>query len=347
MPLVVSCLAAAVWLLAGAGPAAAHALDPSLLELRELGNGAIEVTWRTPVVTLGNEPPRPVLPCEATTEPEDRLSEDGRSLIRTWQMACDRPLAGRQVEVEGLLPSGSETLLRWSRTDGETIQRVLSARQPSLVLPSDPTWHNVAVDYLRFGCEHILQGFDHLAFVFGLFLLVSGRRLVITVTAFTVGHSLTLALVVLGAMTPPSALVETAIAASILVLAVELARRKASETGERAESWLRRRPWTVAGGFGLLHGMGFAGALRETGLPQEEIPLALASFNVGIELGQLVFVAALAVTAALLAPVVRAGLRRLEQPVPVWHAFGRGTAVYALGTIAAYWTLQRLGGVIL
>lgn len=330
-------------------PLRAHPLDPSLLELRETGDGVVEVTWRTPLATLGDSPPEPRLPCEAAGEESAAVSDDGRALVRRWRIRCSGEhgaagaLVDRRVEVANLRTTGSDALLRWIRPGDEgepaIYQQVLSARDPAVVLPRDPSRLDVAADYLRFGFDHILEGFDHLAFVFGLFLLVAGRRLVLTVTAFTVGHSLTLALVVLGALVPPSSLVETAIAASILVLAVELARpdapeRSAEET-KADESWLRRRPWLVAGGFGLLHGLGFAGALRETGLPDGEIPLALAAFNVGIELGQLAFVAVLVLLAALAALVV---------PFASWHSRARSLAVYGLGTLAAFWTLERFAG---
>ena len=189
---------------------------------------------------------------------------------------------------------------------------------------SDPTPGRltVFVDYLTIGFEHILSGADHLLFVFGLFLLCSGiAPLAKTVTAFTVGHSITLSLAALGYARFPSGPIEVLIAATVLALAVDLARDEARPT------WMRRFPWPMALVFGLLHGLGFAGALREVGLPDGEIPMALFSFNVGIEIGQLTFVAAL----LALTPLVR----RIPIPLP------RRVAVYAMGSLAAFWMIER------
>jgi len=179
-------------------------------------------------------------------------------------------------------------------------------------------------DYVRLGVHHIATGFDHLLFVFGLVLLANGtRRLLWTVTAFTAGHSVTLSLATLGVVRFPTAPIELAIAATILVLALELAQ-------ERSESWLRRRPWAVAFAFGLLHGFGFAGALAEVGLPQEEIPVALLAFNLGIELGQLAFVACVLALRSLVAPALAGA--------PAWL---RNAPVTVMGALAVYWCLDR------
>ena len=167
---------------------------------------------------------------------------------------------------------------------------------------------------------------DHLLFVFGLLLLCSASRLLVqTITAFTVGHSLTLSAAVLGLATVPSRPLEVLIAASVLALAVELARHVDGPT------WLRRFPWAMAVAFGLLHGFGFAGALAEAGLPPDDVPLALVSFNGGIELGQLAFVGAVLVAGALVG-------RRL----PAMATRGTRVAVYAMGVLSAYWCLERV-----
>jgi hydrogenase/urease accessory protein HupE len=183
-------------------------------------------------------------------------------------------------------------------------------------------------DYLRLGVLHIATGFDHLLFVFGLVLLAnSARRQVWTVTAFTAGHSVTLSLAALGVVRVPTAPIEVAIAATILALALELAR---GEPAPGKEGALRRRPWAVAFTFGLLHGFGFAGALAEVGLPQEEIPVALFSFNLGIELGQLAFVALVLVLRRALAPAL--------SRAPAWIV---RAPVTAIGALAVYWCLDR------
>jgi hypothetical protein len=179
-------------------------------------------------------------------------------------------------------------------------------------------------DYSLLGMEHIWGGIDHLLFVFGLLLLVGGgSRLLWTITAFTVGHSITLSLVTLGFFDYPVALVEFAIALSIFVLAVELTRISKHDL-------LWRNPWWLAGGFGLLHGMGFAGALAETGLPQDNLPLALLFFNVGIEIGQIAFIL-----------VVLAVWWVIRRPLTPWKDRLLPVPVYILGALSAMWCIER------
>ena len=208
--------------------------------------------------------------------------------------------------------------------DGIFHQAVLTASEPDFTIPKEGSAGTVALDYTWLGAEHIWAGPDHLFFVMGLLLLVGwNRRLIYTVTAFTLGHSVTLAMVTLGLFDYPVSLVEFMIALSIYVLAVELARG-----ADGGALW--RQPWWLAGGFGLLHGMGFAGALAETGLPQSNVPLALLFFNVGIELGQLAFIALLVLIAAT-------GVRALGQRVIALLPL----PVYALGGLSAMWCIER------
>jgi len=214
--------------------------------------------------------------------------------------------------------------------DGRSVQAVLRGSQPFHVVPERPSRLGVVRDYLRLGLEHIASGLDHLLFVLGLLLLVGGRLapVVKTVTAFTLGHSVTLSLAVLGFVRFPVGLIELAIAASVFVLGAELARGPGAPA-----SRLRRFPWAMAGAFGLLHGFGFAGALAQVGLPSGEIPLSLFAFNLGIELGQLAFVA-LALAGWRLLVLARA-------PAPAWL---RAAPAYGIGTLAAYWCLERAAG---
>jgi hypothetical protein len=234
--------------------------------------------------------------------------------------------------LNGLDASPADALLRVELADGRHVQAVLRGSQPFYVIPARSSRLDVAVDYARLGVEHMGGGLDHLLFVLGLLLLVRGRvkAVVQTVTAFTVGHSVTLSLAVLGFVRFPVALIELAIAGSVFLLAAELARGPGAPP-----SRLRRFPWAMAGAFGLLHGFGFAGALAEIGLPSSEIPLSLFAFNLGIELGQLAFVG------AVLAAWTFA--TRVRVPVPSWsHA----VPAYGIGCLAAYWCLERAASLI-
>jgi hydrogenase/urease accessory protein HupE len=254
-------------------------------------------------------------------------SVDGASASLRWTAACGSGgLVGETLRVEGLDGSGIDVIVRVELADGLRIQKVLSRGAAAFTVPERAQRLGVVADFGALGVQHIATGLDHLLFVFGLLLWVRGRRrLVATITAFTVGHSVTLSLAVLGVVAFPARWIEVAIAGSLLVLAAELARPASS-----APSSMGRRPWALALAFGLLHGFGFAGALAEAGLPVGEIPLALFAFNAGIEVGQLVFVAGF----LLLRPMVE----RLAVGGPAWLA---RAPVYAMGSLAAYWCLER------
>ena len=319
-------IAALFVLLAMPALAAAHALDPALLDVRETAGGVAEVLWRTSSSRAAGTQVDPVLPasCRVAREPV-ATEEDGAVSVR-WAVDCgDGGWVGQRVAVDGLAGAGTDALVRIALADGRVVQRVVRAAEPELIVPARPRALTVAADYGRLGVTHILAGLDHLLFVLGLVLLVGpGRRLVTTVTAFTVGHSITLTLAALELARVPARPMEVLIAASVLLLAMELARPAA------APSRLGRVPWVMALGFGLVHGLGFAGALREIGLPAGDVPLALASFNVGVELGQLAFVAVVLGAGALL---------RFAGPAPRWRKL---VPVYAMGTLAAFWCFERI-----
>jgi hydrogenase/urease accessory protein HupE len=329
LPLFIALATAAF--LASALQATAHPLAPALLQLEEQPNGEVEVLWKRSSLSVPGSNIQPVVPeaCPAKTQP--RFEEQGVAVLVRWTIDCSATgLIGQPLRIDGLGPAKIDTLVRISLADGRQIQSVLRRGDPSMVIPERATKGDVFLDYLTIGFEHILSGADHLLFVFGLFLLCSTLGpLIKTVTSFTVGHSITLSLAALGYTNLPSGPIEVLIAASVLALAVELARKTDKET------LMRRYPWPVALLFGLLHGMGFAGALREVGLPQGEIPMALFSFNVGIELGQLVFVIGLVAASAL--------LQRVELParLPVTSARARRLAIYVMGSLAAFWTIER------
>lgn len=306
--------------------AGAHPLAPALLELHELGDRRVAVTWKTALQRAPGVEIAPVLPAGCRDENEPQVSADGESVTATWTLCCDAPsLVGARVGVDGLRRAKIEALVRVTLADGRVIRSVLRAAEPRLTIPPRERRLDVLRAYAGLGIEHILSGFDHLLFIAGLLLLVRGGWLLVeTITAFTVGHSITLSLAALDLVRVPARPIELLIALSVFVLAVELARPP------DPPSLLRRRPWIMAFAFGLLHGLGFASALREAGLPQADVPLALFSFNLGIEIGQLAFVAALLLAAA--------ALRRTRLRWPRWAA---QIPLYVIGSLAAFWCFER------
>jgi len=309
-------------------PAAAHRLAPSLLQLVEREDGGVDVVWRTSLLVPSGTAPAPVLPedCVSRGEPEASRSDTAATL--RFSVACPDGLVGRTLSVRGLAESGTNALVRVELADGRRLRAVLHAGAPAYLVPARESAARVAAGYLRLGVHHIAGGLDHVLFVLGLVLLVRGaRRLLATVTAFTAGHSVTLCLAALGLVRVPAAPVEVAIAASVFWLALELC-------GAAPGRLAARRPWALAGGFGLLHGLGFAGALTAVGLPPGDVSLALAAFNAGVELGQLALVAAIVAARRVLPDAGDAG--RALRPL-------RLAPAYAMGTLAAYWILARVG----
>ncbi|EJN26974.1 HupE / UreJ protein [Pseudomonas sp. GM78] len=310
--------------------AMAHESRPAYLELNETAAGRYDVLWRTPVLS-GMRLPIVLRFAEGVrTVVEPVESELNDSLIERRVIdAGTTGLVGQRIEFIGLQASITDVLVRVSRLDGSLTTTLVHPAQPWLEIAATPGMFSVAGAFLIHGIQHILGGFDHLLFVFGLLLLVSnGWMLVKTITAFTLAHSITLALAALGAVRLPGPPIEAMIALSILLLAVEIARKNRGQS-----SFTIQWPWVVAFYFGLLHGFGFAGALAEIGLPQRDLPLALFSFNVGVEIGQLLFVAVVL--------SLRALLLRFRLPRPAL-LYARPVASYALGTLAAFWFFERL-----
>jgi hydrogenase/urease accessory protein HupE len=325
-------VAAALVLATASVPAGAHPLAPSLLEVREGSAGRVDVRWRTPLLVPAGVELRPVLPPDCVVSSPHSITRDVNSLtVRTVFACAEEGLVGASLGVAGLAESGTDVLLRVELEDGRRLRQVLSAERTSWRIPERQAPLSVAASYLGLGFRHMTTGPDHLLFLLALLLLVRGvAALLVTVSAFTVGHSVTLCLAALGFVSFPVRVAELLIAVSVLALAVELAR-----SGPAPASRSVRGPAIAALGFGLLHGLGFAGALTQVGLPPEEIPVALVSFNVGIELGQIAFVAGFL------------GLRRWVGPrlegVPDWAA---RVPAYAIGTLAAWWCFQRVGDLL-
>lgn len=307
----------------------AHEARPGYLQLRQVAPQTIELLSKVPA--QGGQPLslHPRLPdhCEPVTPPVTH-NVDGAYTQRVT-LRCAAPLAGDTVRIDGLSSTQTDVLVRFERLDGSVQVTRLTPAAPSFVVAASPTAGEVASTYLLIGIEHILLGIDHLLFVLALLFLVQGwRRLVATITAFTVAHSLTLAAATLGWVSLPQKPVEAIIALSIVFVAGEIVH-----ITQGRPSMTRRWPWIVAFVFGLLHGLGFAAALHEVGLPEQSIPLALLLFNIGVEVGQLLFIAAVALIVRLLR-AVRAG----------WPAWIKAVPAYGIGTIAVYWVIERTAG---
>ena len=315
-------------LVIAAASAHGHEIRPAYLEIKETGAGQYRVVWKRPV--LGEVALRldPRLPESCRDQDTPTRYVTPRSLIERRVIACgEGGLAGQPIGIDGLEASITDALVRLEWLDGSSQVARLTPSATSLTVERAPQALEVARTYLLLGIEHILTGVDHLLFVSGLLLLVSGfGRLVKTISAFTLSHSVTLSLATLGFVNVPPAPVEAVIALSILFVACEIVK------GPQAPmSLAQRKPWLVAFAFGLLHGLGFAGGLSEAGLPAGHIPLALALFSAGVEVGHFSFVA---VTLASIAALRRWNL--------VSSAWAWRVPSYAIGGVAAFWVIQRI-----
>ena len=323
----------AVFVMSGVRHAQAHELRPGYLEVHQTGPETFAVLWKVPArddLRLGLYLQ---LPDHCTPASEPRRFQTADAYTERTTLACPGGLEGRRIAIDGLTATLTDVLVRLVRTDGSVQSVRLTPSAPFLVVAAVPSRFQVAVTYLRLGVEHILMGVDHLLFVLGLLLIVPDRWMLLkTITAFTVAHSLTLAVATLGYASAPLLPLNTAIALSILFLGPEIVRAQRGDT-----SLTLRHPWMVAFAFGLLHGFGFASGLASMGLPRAEIPAALLLFNLGGEAGQMLFV-------VLMVLLARA-FRILEIHWPRWV---EALPAYTVGTLGAYWTLQRtvllLGG---
>lgn len=355
----------AIFALLFAVTASGHEVRPAYLELTERAPGEFDVLWKVPALggtpLAGEELPHPqpmlaanpnaptTMPCGCPAPTAAQLSRGVLPLhpslpknaamlslpraerifgaeIKRWTISTGQGgLDGWEVTVHGLQATMTDALVRIALSDGRVVSRLLRPDAPSFVFGNESAGP-AAGSYFVLGVEHILFGIDHLLFVLSLVLIVRGVGLLVkTITAFTIAHSITLALATLGLVKLPSAPVEAVIALSIVFVAAEILR---SRQGKRGLT--ERAPWLVAFTFGLLHGFGFAGALAEVGLPPNDIPFALLLFNVGVEAGQLVFVGAVLATAAL--------VRRVRFPAPEWAPL---LPPYAIGSVAMCWGIER------
>jgi len=321
-----------------ASTVAAHEVRPAFLEIRESAPGTYDVLWKVPARGEYRLSLHARLPAECSGGPTHG-NFVGDAFVEQWQARCPDGLVGRVISIEGLSATRTDVLARLERADGTTQTVRLTPEQTSFVVQAAPSALEVSKTYFVLGVEHILLGVDHLLFVLGLLFLVGNwKQLLGTVTAFTVAHSITLAGATLGWVHAPQAPIEATIALSVMFVAAEILRRARGPGGLATGA-----PWLVAFVFGLLHGFGFSGALREVGLPEQDIPLALLFFNVGVEVGQLLFIAAVVLVLSTLTRLLRRPGHTEHGP---WHSetLVRVPVAYAIGSIAAFWTVERVVG---
>jgi len=307
--------------------APAHESRPAYLEINELTPNRYTVLWRTPSIAGMPLPVRLQLPPDVRNLSPPAIRDLSDSRIESRLVESPDGLAGKRIAFVGLQGTITDVLVRVQLANGTQTSALIHPSNAWVEIPREEGWMTVARTYVAYGIEHILGGVDHLLFVLALLLVVRGwRRMVATVTAFTVAHSLTLAAATLGWVNVPGPPVEAAIALSIVFVAVEIVQGMNGRPGPIAQA-----PWLVAFCFGLLHGFGFAGALADVGLPQQAIPLALLCFNIGVEIGQLIFVAIALAAIAL--------LRRLPLTMPRWAPYA---VPYAIGSLATFWVFERV-----
>ena len=320
-------LAAAVVALC-ALPAQADELRPGYLELTQRDAQHWKVVWKAPVLGGLATRTRPAFPLFCTqSAPQARI--EGAALVAESTLTCLKDLAGSKVGLAGMDAAFTDALLRVAPL-GRPVQAArLTPTSAMVLIATVPDRWEVARSYFMLGVEHILTGYDHLLFIVALVLMLMRTWTVVrAATAFTVAHSLTLIGTTLGVIGLAQAPVEALIALSIIFLAVEIVKQ------DPAHPRLSERlPWLVAFGFGLIHGFGFAGALREIGLPEGDVPVALLTFNLGVEARQLLIIAVVIAAIALLS---RCAQRHLRTAVLA--------ASYAIGITASFWFIQRLAG---
>ncbi|OKP69145.1 hypothetical protein BTE77_28330 [Ensifer adhaerens] len=319
-------LFALTWFLV-TGSTQAHELRPAYLQINETAPHRYSVTWKVPArgdFKMALEARLPVT-CDQLSEPVGGYVDT--AYVSRWRTECEGGLSGQTVSIDGLSSTYTDALVRIVNLDGTVQTSRLTPEAPEIIVVAQPNAFETARIYFALGVEHILLGFDHLLLVLALLLLIRDpRSLLLTITAFTAAHSVTLAFSALALASAPQAPIEALIALSIMFLASEIVRGNLGDLSNRY-------PWVVSFMFGLLHGFGFGGALREIGLPQKDVPLALLTFNLGVEAGQLVFVGLALLAMASLRMLLAFNVSRL-----------RPSVAYFIGTVSAFWFVQRLAG---
>lgn len=307
--------------------AQAHESQPGNLEIKQLAKGRYDIIFKAPIYYGEPHPARLEMPknWKNIISPTQRRMAD--SIIFRWVIdPGPGSIEGSILRFPGLESTITDVFVRLTRLDSTMTTTVVRPTRPFVKLRGERPWYAVAGDYLGLGFYHILLGVDHLLFVLGLLLIVKGRMMLIkTITSFTIAHSITLAMATLGFASIPLPPLNAAVALSIFFLGPEIIR---SWRGKK--SLTINYPWMVAFIFGLLHGFGFASGLSTTGMPKSELPWALLSFNLGVELGQLLFV--------FIAMTLAWSFRTLEIR---WYRWAPAMPGYIVGSLGAYWTIQR------
>jgi hydrogenase/urease accessory protein HupE len=306
--------------------AVAHEVRPAFLQIREIEPSTYDVLWKTPAQGDLRLALNVVLPRDCQSSGVPRMTLVNAAVIEHWRSTCEGGIAGKQIVFENLATTLTDVIVSFEPIAGSSRTLRVNGAAPSVVVPARQAWIEVAGTYFRLGVEHILFGFDHLLFVLCLLMLVDRRkRLLAAITAFTIAHSITLAGTTFGWLRLPSAPVEACIALSIALLAAEIVKMRSGRI-----STTQRWPWIAAFGFGLLHGFGFASALHDIGLPEAGVPLALLFFNLGVEAGQILFVAVVLASMFL--------WRRCAPRPPVW---AWRAPPYIAGVAASLWFIER------
>ena len=303
-----------------------HEIRPAYLQIIQIDKNTYEVFWKVP--SMGDAVPKiqPVFPPFFTVEELKAPNQIPGSVIYSYKISSEETLQGKILTINGLNKTLIDALVTIKYLNGEKVTMMLQPDRDSSIIPGETSTYDVVKTYSKLGIEHILLGIDHLLFVLALIIITKGKwHILKTITAFTIAHSITLSLAALGYVNFPTAPVEAVIALSIVFLAVEIVKNINGK-----QTLTSKKPWLVAFTFGLLHGFGFAGALSAIGLPQQDIPWALAFFNVGVEIGQIAFVLVVLVFIKLLS---------FKKD---WPVFIKKAPAYAIGSMAAFWMIERV-----
>ena len=297
----------------------AHEFNPAHLVIDEIDDNEYQINWMYPIKNIG--PRAEIIFPETCSSEAQSPYQQGKYLVEKIDLICSKPLKGQTIEVTNLSVL-TDALVTFTDRNNDVFEGLMNLKEPRLMVPINK--ESIPSSYLTLGIDHLISGVDHILFILGLMFLVSGTlNLIKTITAFTVAHSITLGLSVLGLISLPRTTVEAVIALTIVFLALEISENK----------YYKSTPWLIAFGFGLLHGLGFANALTEIGIANEQLLFSLLFFNLGIEAGQL-----------LMIPVFG---------VLIWLAYKfnkynqSATCVsYVLGSMGFFWLINRTIGII-